>query len=259
MSYGLLLRLTWAAGPAGIVAIHVALPWALLQPTTPAAIAWGVGLYLLRMLAITAALHRLLAHRSYEAPRWWGRLGALLATTAGQMGPVWWVAHHRRHHRVADQPGDPHSPVRGGFWHAQFAWLFTEQFWPRGTAPRDLKSDRFLAALDWVHWLPFWGLAAASWWLGGAAWLAAWVISSVALFHAVALVNSASHLWGTGGPIGRANWWVALLTLGEGWHDHHHQTPGSPLAGHWLDPTGWLLRGASRLGIIRLPSLGGDE
>jgi stearoyl-CoA desaturase (delta-9 desaturase) len=93
----------------------------------------------------------------------------------------------------------------------------------------------------------------------GAAWLAAWVVSSVALFHAVALVNSASHLWGTGGPIGRANWWVALLTLGEGWHDHHHQTPGSPLAGHWLDPTGRTLRGAAWLGIIRLPSLEGGK
>ncbi len=232
------------------------------------ALIWALMLYLVRMLAITAVLHRLIAHRSYEAPRlvWW--LGALVATSAGQMGPNWWAAHHVQHHRHVDTVVDPHTPLRDGhrwqgFWHAQAGWLLTADFHP-ARLPRDLEADPVLRLLDRAHVLPPLALAWLSWQLGGLPWLAAFCLSTTLLFHAVGSVNSVAHLAGeqafATGDGSRNNRWVAWLTLGEGWHNLHHAFAGSARQGITVragqivllpDPTYRFLRLLERLGLVR--------
>jgi stearoyl-CoA desaturase (delta-9 desaturase) len=188
---------------------------------------WALALYVVRMLGTTAIYHRLVTHRSYEAPRmvWW--LGCLITASAGQMGPSWWKAHHQAHHRHVDSPRDPHSPLLNtsrwrGFWHAQVGWLLGPSFHP-SSLPADVEADPVLRVIDRLHILPALGLAWLSWQLGGLPWLAAYCLSTTLLFHGVATVNSLAHLAG-GQPFATAdgsrnNPWVALITLGEGWHN----------------------------------------
>ena len=239
-----------------------------------AAALWALALYALRMLATTAIYHRLIAHRSYQAPRlvWW--LGSVVASSSGQMGPSWWKAHHLMHHRHVDGAGDPHTPIGGaggwrGFWHAQLGWLLSQQFHP-DSLPADLEADPVLRLIDRDHVLPALALGLLSWWIGGLEWLAAYCLSTTLLFHGVASVNSVAHLLGdqpfATGDASRNNRWVALLTLGEGWHNLHHAFQGSARQGFSLragqvvplpDPTYRFIRLLERLGWasdLRIPS-----
>jgi stearoyl-CoA desaturase (delta-9 desaturase) len=196
---------------------------------------WALALYLVRMLATTAIYHRLIAHSSYQAPRpvWW--LGSLVAASAGQMGPSWWTAHHRQHHRHVDTAADPHTPLqpRGGwrgFWRSQLGWLLGPTFHP-ASLPADVEADPVLRLIDRLHVLPPLALAWLSWGLGGAEWIGAYCLSTTSLFHGVASVNSIAHLFGSQpfatADASRNNCWVALITLGEGWHNLHHAFQGS--------------------------------
>ena len=239
-----------------------------------AAALWALALYALRMLATTAIYHRLIAHRSYQAPRlvWW--LGSVVASSSGQMGPSWWKAHHLMHHRHVDGAGDPHTPIGGaggwrGFWHAQLGWLLSQQFHP-DSLPADIEADPVLRLIDRAHVLPALALGLLSWWIGGLEWLAAYCLSTTLLFHGVASVNSVAHLLGdqpfATGDASRNNRWVALLTLGEGWHNLHHAFQGSARQGFSLragqvvplpDPTYRFIRLLERLGWasdLRIPS-----
>lgn len=253
---------------------HLGCALLLLKGFGPAAFLWCLALYLLRMLAITAVYHRLLAHGSYQAPRlvWW--LGSLLAASAGQMGPSWWKAHHLQHHRHADTEADPHTPLTQsaawrGFLRSQFGWLLDEGFHPT-SLPADVEADPVLRLIDRLHTLPVLALAALSWWIGGVEWLGAFCLSTTLLFHGVATVNSVAHLVGdqpfASGDASRNNGWVALITLGEGWHNLHHGFQGSVRQGFGVrdgrlirlpDPTYRFIRLLERLGWasrLRVPS-----
>jgi stearoyl-CoA desaturase (delta-9 desaturase) len=238
------------------------------------ALIWAVALYLLRMLAITAIYHRLIAHCSFQAARPVLWLGSLLASSSGQMGPSWWAAHHQQHHRHVDTGHDPHTPLhfRGGwngFWHSQLGWLLTPAFHPH-QLPARVEADPVLRLIDRLHILAPLALAWLSWRLGGLEWLGAFCLSTTALFHAVASVNSVAHLAGdqpfTTGDASRNNRWVALLTLGEGWHNLHHAFQASARQGLSVrngevvllpDPTYRFIRLLERLGLarkLRIPS-----
>lgn len=227
-------------GPLFIGSAHLGCLLLLWTGLGWAALVWAVVLYLVRMLAITAIYHRLIAHRSYQAPRVVGWLGSLVAASAGQMGPSWWTAHHLQHHRHVDTGLDPHTPLhpRGGwwgFWRAQLGWLLTAGFHP-GSLPAHVEGDRILRLIDRLHVVPPLLLAWLSWQLGGWQWLGAFCLSTTVLFHAVASVNSVAHLAGDQpfdtGDASRNNGWVALLTLGEGWHNLHHAFQGSVRQGY---------------------------
>ncbi len=247
----------------------------LLRTGLPLAAAlWALALYLARMLATTAIYHRLITHGSYQAPRlvWW--LGALVGASAGQMGPSWWKAHHLQHHRHVETPRDPHtplSPVGGwrGLWRSQAGWLLAPSFYPE-RLPADIEADPVLRAIDRLHFLPVLALALLSWRLGGLAWLGAFCLSTTLLFHGVACVNSVAHLLGdqpfATGDASRNNGWVALITLGEGWHNLHHAFQGSARQGITVvggelrllpDPTYRFIRLLQALGLaskLRIPS-----
>jgi stearoyl-CoA desaturase (delta-9 desaturase) len=228
--YSLFETLGYAIGPVLIIASHCGSLLVLRTGISLIGISWLVGWYLIRMLAITTIYHRLLVHRSYRAPRLLLRLGCLLAASAGQMGPSWWKAHHLTHHRHSDHRNDPHSPrLNGGGWRgfliAQAGWLLSPAFFP-SHLPADVEADPVLKSIDRLHFLPLLLVCLLSYILGGPILLGAFCLSTTLLFHGVATVNSLAHLWGQQpfhtGDYSRNNHLVALLTLGEGWHNTHH-------------------------------------
>jgi len=204
-------------------------------------IGWGIGM----------GYHRLLTHRSYKVPKWLEYLFAVCGTLTLEGGPIFWVATHRVHHQRSDQPGDPHTP-RDGAWWAHLGWIMFGETKHNATqlftkyAP-DLGRDPFYRWLNTYHYVPMIALGLILLGFGGLS-LMLWGICTrvVVGLHATWLVNSATHLWGgrrfETRDDSRNNWWVALLTFGEGWHNNHHAHPSSARHGlGWFefDPT-WL-------------------
>ncbi len=218
-------------------------------------------------LGISLGYHRLHTHRSYAAPRWMEYVLAAFGAMTLEGGPIFWVATHRVHHQNSDQPGDPHSP-RDGAWWSHIGWILTGETNHNRTrkmskyAP-DLAKHRFYVWLNNYHWVPNVALGALLFAIGGLPLLLwAGCFRIVAGLHATWLVNSATHMWGRRRfptrDDSRNNWWVALLTFGEGWHNNHHAHPTSArhgLAWYEFDPTWLLIRALRRLGIVRSVSV----
>ena len=218
---------------------------------------WGIGM----------GYHRLLTHRGYETPPVVEYFLTICGSLALQGGPLFWVGTHRLHHQNADDSGDPHSP-RDGLWWAHAGWLV------RGDAMGDaslqsyvpdLRRDRFHRFMEQWHFVPMLVLAVALalWgWMRGGAYLAASLVTwgiflrTTVELHGTWLVNSAAHRWGSRRFATRDdstnNWWVALLTFGEGWHNNHHADPRSVrhgLAWYELDVNWLCIRMMSLVGL----------
>jgi stearoyl-CoA desaturase (delta-9 desaturase) len=216
---------------AGIAAIHLG---ALAAPFTFTWSAFWVFMVLqlvTGLFGITLCYHRLLAHRSFHVPKWLEYALTVCGSLALQGGPIKWVATHRVHHAFSDRPQDPHSPNRG-FWWAHMLWLFAyDEVLDHPTkyhryAP-EMARDRvqqWLEKTSGWHTVILGGLLLA---LGGWPWLVWGVfVRTTFVYHMTWLVNSASHLWGyqsfNTNEGSRNNWWVALVSYGEGWHNNHH-------------------------------------
>ena len=214
-------------------------------------ISWGIGM----------GYHRLLTHRGYKCPQWFERLVTLLGASCLEGGPIFWVATHRIHHQKSDQAGDPHSP-RDGAWWAHLGWMLVGPADHMDTkrmskyAP-DLAKDPFYVWLNDWHWLPLVVLSALLFAVGGWPFLLWGTVVRVTVgLHSTWLVNSATHLWGARRfatrDDSRNNWWVALLTFGEGWHNNHHAHPVSArhgLAWYEFDPSFLQIKLLEKLGI----------
>ncbi|PSN19523.1 delta 9 acyl-lipid fatty acid desaturase [filamentous cyanobacterium CCP5] len=265
--YSPLVLTSYWLGPLFILVSHVGLVLPVFYPLSWGAWVWIVFLYLIRMLAITSIYHRLLTHRAYSVPAWVKWIGSLIAASAGQMGPSWWKGHHVDHHQYVEQQRDPHSSSRG-FWWSHYRWLLSRNFLPY-RLPSDIEQDPILRTIDRLHFLPTLGLAGISFWIGGWEYFGAFWVSTTLLFHGVALVNSVCHAFGrtpfSTGDRSKNNELVALLTLGEGWHNLHHALPWSAhqgitaVGGEFIylpDPTFWFIRLLQSLGLathVRLP------
>jgi stearoyl-CoA desaturase (Delta-9 desaturase) len=201
--------------------------------------AFAVTLFLYWMcagLGISMGYHRLHTHRSYQVPLALEYFFAVCGTLTLQGGPIFWVATHRIHHQKSDQPGDPHSPRDGGWW-AHMGWLLVGESKHSNTplmskyAP-DLVKDRFYVWLDYFHWVPIIVLGILLFALGGVSFVLWGICLRVVVgLHSTWLVNSATHMWGSRRfdtrDDSRNNWWIALITSGEGWHNNHHAHPTS--------------------------------
>jgi fatty-acid desaturase len=201
------------------------------------AIAVAFVLYVIAgSLGIGMAYHRLLTHRSYKTHKWIEYFLTLCGTLALEGGPIFWVATHRIHHQRSDKEGDPHTPREGTYW-AHMGWIIRGEGLHHDASVLaryvpDLSRDPFHVWLSKWHWttnvvVGFALLAIGGWTyvLWGIFFRTTWGL------HATWLVNSATHLWGRRRFQTRDdstnNWWVALLSFGEGWHNNHHAHPTS--------------------------------
>ena len=199
-------------------------------------------------VGIGMAYHRLLTHRGYRTPKWVEYFLTTCGTLALEGGPIFWVATHRVHHQNSDHEGDPHTPHDGTWW-AHAGWIISGRSLHSETAllgryAPDLTRDPVHVWLSKYHWLPLTiagflqlalgaALAAPGHRMIGAISMVLWgTFLRVTLgLHATWLVNSATHLWGKRRfetrDDSRNNWWVAILTGGEGWHNNYHAHPVS--------------------------------
>lgn len=187
-------------------------------------------------LGISMGYHRLHTHRSYQVPLALEYFFAVCGALTLEGGPIFWVATHRIHHQKSDLPGDPHSPRDGGWW-AHMGWLLVGASKHNNTplmakyAP-DLAKDRFYVWLNDYHWVPLILLGLLLFAMGGMAFVLWGVFLRVVVgLHVTWMVNSVTHMWGTRRfntrDDSRNNWWLALISSGEGWHNNHHAHPTS--------------------------------
>ncbi len=227
---------------------------------------WG------RIFAIGAFYHRYFCHRAFQTNRLWQFIFALLGASAAQRGPLWWAAHHRQHHKVADTPADTHSPVTNKFWWSHIGWFLSHRHYHYN--PERVKDWLKFPELHWLDRhviivpltlmtvLYLLGEMLASWqssWHTSGLQLVVWgfFISTVALFHATVSINSVGHKYGqrrySTRDQSRNNFWLALLTLGEGWHNNHHYYPATARQGFFwweIDITYYCLKLMEKLHIV---------
>jgi len=202
-----------------------------------AAVTVALALFCTRMFAVTGFYHRYFSHRTYRVSRAVQFAFAVIGASAAQRGPLWWAAHHRKHHRHSDTEHDVHSPRQHGFWWSHMGWITAAANFPTDFEQvPDLARYRELRVLDRFDIVVPLLLALTLFLLGGWTWLIwGFFVSTVALFHATCLINSLAHVWGrrryATADESRNNWMLALLTFGEGWHNNHHRYPGAARQG----------------------------
>jgi stearoyl-CoA desaturase (delta-9 desaturase) len=245
-----------------------ALPFALVHVGCLAAIWTGVTmqaliicivLYLVRMVGIGAGYHRYFSHRSFATSRAFQFILAFLAQTTTQKSVLWWAAIHRQHHLHSDTEHDVHSPRHKGFFYSHLGWIFDRKFdKPDLTKVADLTRYPELMWLHKYEQAPSIVIALLCLLIAG--WpglVVGFLWSTVLVYHATFSINSLAHVHGkkryVTGDDSRNNWLLALLTMGEGWHNNHHAYQSSVRQGFkwWeIDPTFYVLKGLSRLGIV---------
>ena len=238
--------------PAAIpfVLVHLAALAAIWTGVSAGMVLLCVALYLVRMFGVTAGYHRYFSHRSFKTSRAGQFLLAVLAQSSAQRGILWWAAKHRHHHRFSDTEQDVHSPRHRGFLYSHVGWIFTPQHSATDyDSIPDLTKYPELRWLDRHPYLPATLLGIACFLLGG--WqglVVGFVWSTVLLYHGTFFINSLAHVHGTQryvtGDDSRNNWWLAVITLGEGWHNNHHAYQRSTRQGfRWyeIDPTFYVL------------------
>jgi stearoyl-CoA desaturase (delta-9 desaturase) len=252
--------------------MHLACLGIVFVGASAVAVATAAALYFLRMFAITAFYHRYFSHRSFKTSRTAQFIFALLGASAVQRGPIWWAAHHRHHHAFSDKPQDLHSPRQRGFLWSHMGWFLSRRhFQPDLRRAKDLLEYPELRWLDRFDIVVPFALALALLLLGMAlerhapglgtsgGQMLTWgfFVSTVACYHGTYTINSLCHAWGSRRyrtrDDSRNNPLLALITLGEGWHNNHHHYPSSVRQGfYWweIDITYYLLRGLAALGVI---------
>ncbi len=232
----------------------------------PSNFSWGaVGIFLFlywftACIGITLGFHRLVSHRSFEAPKWVEYFLVFCGSLACEGGPVQWVGLHRIHHKFSDHDADPHDSNKG-FWWSHMGWMLVKNpandLVPKYT--KDIKDDPFYNFCD-NYFIPIQVvLGLLLFWWGGWSFVV-WGIflRLVAVFHVTWFVNSATHKFGyvshESNDHSRNCWWVALLTFGEGWHNNHHAYQYSARHGlQWweIDLTWLTIKFLSFLGLAK--------
>ena len=247
------------------ILMHVACIAVFFVRPHPVDIVLAVTFFCLRMFSLTAGYHRYFSHRSYKTSRVFQFLIGWMGCCAVQKGPLWWCAHHRGHHKNSDNELDVHSPITKSIWEAHVGWILE----------KDNDATRWENIPDWQRypelvWLNNWHIIpavlfggfcfAVSYFCGGTGWsgvVYAFVLATVLLYHSTFLVNSLAHLAGSRryetDDRSRNNWLVAILTMGEGWHNNHHHYQAACRQGFFwweVDVTYYVLTMLSWVGIV---------
>lgn len=195
-----------------------------------------IGNWIVISLGIGLGYHRLLTHRSFKAPKWLEYALTVFGSMAIQDDAPKWVATHRIHHAFTETERDPHSTRPGFFW-AHLGWIV------KGTANDhdeailrkyvpDLMKDKFHVLFAKYYYVPLIVSAFLFYAIGGWSMVLWGVFLRVVLgWHTTWFVNSLAHIFGKR-PFATKddstnNWFVAVLTFGEGWHNNHHAYPTS--------------------------------
>ncbi len=247
------------------------LPWWTVHAATVAGVwhfgwSWsGFGLavimYYIRMFFVTAGYHRYFSHRSFKTSRAFQFILALLGQTAAQMGALWWAAKHREHHKHSDQPPDLHSPKQDGFWWSHLGWHLSGK-----VSDTDMAKIADFAKYPELVWLNKRGVGllppailALSFLPFGGVWAMLWgfFVSTVLLWHGTFTINSLAHMFGRRRYVttdtSRNSMLLALLTMGEGWHNNHHHHQSSVKQGFFwweIDMTYYILRLLALFGVV---------
>lgn len=222
-------------------------------------VALALALYYVRMFGVTGGYHRYFSHRTYRTSRPMQFFLAVLAQTSLQKGALWWAAHHRVHHKHSDTPKDPHSFRDYGLWYSHVGWILS-----RDTEETDYESISDIARYPELRWLnryhvvPGVALAVGLWFVGS--WHAlvwGFFVSTTLLWHGTFTINSLSHWWGrrryATTDDSKNNFVLAIVTMGEGWHNNHHFYPRSVRQGfYWweIDITYYVLRALAAVGLV---------
>jgi stearoyl-CoA desaturase (Delta-9 desaturase) len=255
-----------------IIAVHAMCLGIIWVGTSWIAVAVAVAFYFVRMFAITGWYHRYFSHRTFKTSRTVQFVFAVLGGSCAQRGPLWWAGHHRHHHIASDTINDVHSPRQGGFLWSHIGW-FTSQthFAPRLKGIADFAKypelrflDRFDILVPTVAGFAMFGFGklleiyAPHLGTNGPQMLIwGFFVSTVALIHGTCTINSLSHVYGSQrydtGDDSRNNFLLALITMGEGWHNNHHFYPASTRQGfYWweIDMTYYCLKAMEWLGLV---------
>ncbi len=240
-----------------------------------------VGVYVFGQ-SINMCYHRLLAHHAATVPKWLEHVFVIIALCCLQDTPGKWVAIHRFHHNHSDVQEDPHSPLVAFFW-AHIGWLVMRNVGTHNIAAYrkyapDVLRDPFYLHLEktmlwiWIylgHAALFFaagfaiGFALDPQWMAGLQFglsMLVWgvIVRTVVVWHITWSVNSLTHLFGyrnyETGDHSRNNWLVAVLAVGEGWHNNHHYDPASASNQHrwWeFDVTYYGIKLLEKLGLAK--------
>lgn len=255
------------------IALHLGCLGVLWVGWSWTAVLCAVGLYLVRMFAVTGIYHRYFSHKTYKTSRFGQFLLAVWGGTAVQRGPLWWAYHHRHHHQHSDEEEDKHSPHVHGFWWSHIGWITSKRNFPTDYSkvqdlvryPELVFLNRFDALVPALFAAAIFGVGA---WLhahipalgvtGGQLLVWGFFISTTALFHGTSCINSLAHLMGgrrfETEDDSRNSFVLAVITLGEGWHNNHHRYQAAARQGfYWweIDPTYYALKALSWTGLIR--------
>lgn len=241
------------------ISMHLALVSVFFVPFSWGLVALCMAMYVLRMFGITASYHRYFSHRTYKMGRVAQFCMAWLGSMAMQKGVLWWAANHRHHHKYSDQEQDVHSP-RKGLWWSHVGWILVpDHSETRWELIKDFSKYPELVWLNKYHLIPCAVMAAALYWLGGFP-AVVWgeIVSTVLLWNGTSTINSLSHVFGSRRyqttDDSKNNFILALITLGEGWHNNHHHYMSSTNQGFFwweIDVSYYVLKGMSFLGITK--------
>ena len=256
------------------IALHLASLWWLLEMGFHwAGLALLVANYGVGALSITVGFHRYFSHKAFKTSRFFQFVLGFLGCCQLQGGPIAWAAIHRHLHRASDEQEDLHSPVHG-FYQAHYGWLLKPRTYEIafGKGLSDLNKFKELVWLDRYNFIPpviyFIVLWLAGEWYAGknpgtpidGAFVLFWggILRVVVLWHVTWSVNSICHIWGkrvfATKDDSKNNLWVALISLGEGWHNNHHKYPASARNGFgWRQPdvSYYCILLMRRLGIVK--------
>ena len=231
------------SGTVGFWGVHaVAIGGVIWLGVSWSGVLLALVLYFARMFFVTAGYHRYFSHRSFKTSRVFQGILAFGAQTSLQRGVLWWAAKHRQHHRLSDRAGDVHSPRIDGFWWSHVGWSTSATSGGESHANvADLARYPELRLLDrFKHW-PGVALAIVLLVVGGAhALVWGFFVSTVVLWHGTFTINSLAHLIGRRrydtADDSRNHWALALITMGEGWHNNHHHYMSSANQGfRWYE------------------------
>jgi stearoyl-CoA desaturase (delta-9 desaturase) len=252
-------RLSWSKSVPFFLVHLAAVVGVVLLGFSWKGLAIAVAVYYVRMFGVTAGYHRYFSHRSFRTSRAFQLVLAVLAQSSSQKGAIWWASHHRLHHKKSDQPGDVHSAKLEGLWWSHLGWILSNDYdatdWDR---VRDLQKYPELRWLNTWWWVPPTVLGVGSFLVGG--WFGltwGFLVSTVLLWHGTFTINSLSHLLGrrryATTDDSRNNWLLALVTMGEGWHNNHHHYQRACSQGfYWyeVDLTFLVLRALAAVGLV---------